>query len=66
MDDHQGALYTVLKVLEEAKINIEYSYAFASASGAYVVFRVDDVTAGERVLLDNGIKVAEEEDIKAI
>lgn len=66
MDDHQGALYTVLKVLEEAKINIEYSYAFASTSGAYVVFRVDDVTAGEKVLLDNGIKVAEEEDIKAI
>lgn len=63
MDDQQGALYTVLKVLEEAKINIEYSYAFASTTGAYVVFRVDDVAAGEKVLSDNGIVLATEADI---
>ena len=49
MNDKQGALYTVLRVLEKADINVEYTYAFTARElGAYVVFRVNDVEAAEK------------------
>lgn len=64
MDDQEGALYNILKVLEEAKINIEYTYAFTTHEvGAYVVFRVGDVSAAEKALTDKGIALASEKDI---
>lgn len=64
MNDKEGALYNILKVLEEANINIEYTYAFTShEAGAYVVFRVGDVDAAEKALIDKGIELASEKDI---
>lgn len=65
MDDIEGALYKVLNVLEDASINVEYSYAFTAGnnSGAYVVFRVDDVTTAEKLLADRGFAFAAESDI---
>ena len=67
MDDEQGALHNVLKVLEDAKINIDYSYAFTGAkSGAYVVIRVDSVEVAEKALIDKGIEVLAEADVASI
>ncbi len=64
MDDNAGALCEVLKVFDEAKINVEYSYAFTSKDlGAYVVFRVDDVATAEKVLLEKGVKLIVKDDI---
>lgn len=64
MDDTHGALYKILKVLEEAQINLEYTYAFtAKGEGAYVVFRVDNVAEAEKIFVEHGIKVMEEQDI---
>lgn len=56
MDDIAGALYTILKALEEAAINVEYSYASPTHqdNAAFVIFRVDDVAAAEKVLSDKG------------
>ena len=60
MDDIEGALYTILKVLDEASINVEYSYAFtAPKDGAYVVFRVDDVDRAQNLLTDKGFRFLE-------
>jgi len=67
MNDEEGALYRVLRALEEAEINVEYTYAFTTrALGAYVVFRVNDVAEAERVLSEKGCALMTEEEIKDI
>ncbi|MDO4621402.1 MAG: hypothetical protein Q4B22_00460 [Eubacteriales bacterium] len=67
MDDKEGTLYTILKVLEDAKIDIDYSYAFTGfEKGAYVIVRVSDVAAAEKVLADQGIKTLNDVDIKEL
>ncbi|MBO4844784.1 MAG: hypothetical protein J5525_00500 [Lachnospiraceae bacterium] len=67
MNDKEGALYTVLRVLEKADINVEYTYAFTARElGAYVVFRVNDVEAAEKALSDKGLVLMTEEEIRSI
>ena len=65
MDDHAGALKNILKIMEEAAINIEYVYAFtaAVAGSAYVVMRVNDIEEAEAVLSGNGIVTLSDEDL---
>ena len=65
MDDREGALYKILRTLEEAEINLMYTYAFTSSKqfGAYVVLRVDDVEATEKLLKERGFELATDEEI---
>ncbi len=65
MDDREGALYKILRTLEEAQINLKYTYAFTSSKqfGAYVVLRVDDVETTEKLLSDKGFSLATDEEI---
>ena len=66
MDDKQGALYKILKVLEDGQINIEYTYAFTAHINldAYVVFRVDDVEVAEKLLNEKGFATLSQEQVK--
>ena len=68
MRDEAGALSNILSALGEANINIEYLYAFTARTerGAYVVFRVDDNEAAERVLQAHSIATLSEAEIAAI
>ena len=68
MSDEAGSLYNILKILGDAKINIEYMYAFTASTnlGAYVVIRVNDNAAAESVLHANGIPTLNQEDIQGI
>lgn len=68
MDDKQGALYKILQTLEAEDINIEYTYAFTAnvKADAYVVIRVDDVAAAEKVLEDKGFEILTEEQVKSL
>ena len=56
MEDKAGALCSILKVLKDADINIEYAYAFVTPTkkGAYTVLRVDRVEDAEAALTKNG------------
>lgn len=65
MTDEAGALYKILKILGDADINIDYMYAFTSSEkfSAYTVLRVDDVSAAETLLRENGIPVLDQADI---
>ena len=67
MPDRPGALGSIIKLLAENSVNIEYMYAFIAVSRnhAYVVFRVSDNAKTEALLTDNGLKLASEEDISA-
>lgn len=63
-----GALATVVKVLSEGGINMEYMYAFNGATPhhAYMVLRVDDNERVEELLLRNGIKSITEAQVSDI
>ncbi len=53
--DQPGGLHSILEVLAQAKINIEYMYAFVERSGenAVMLFRFDNPDAAIDVLLKN-------------
>ncbi|MGN0452828.1 MAG: ACT domain-containing protein [Ruminococcus sp.] len=63
MQNKPGALATVVKVLSEADINIEYMYAFNGSTPhhSYLVLRVDDNDKVADMLLQHGIKCITEE-----
>lgn len=65
LEDKPGSLAKVVKVLADHNINIEYMYAFITVSKqfAYVVLRVEDNAATEKILEENGIKLVTEEDM---
>ena len=43
MHDIPGGLYEIAKVLGDAQINIEYSYAYSGKDAAVLILRVDQV-----------------------
>jgi len=55
--DKPGGLATVVRILSEAGVNIEYTYAFVAHSKdkAYVILRVDDNETAVKVLSKNEI-----------
>lgn len=63
LKNQPGALATVVKVLSENDINIEYMYAFNGSTPhhAYMVLRVDDNDKVAELLLEEGIKCITEE-----
>ena len=64
ISDTPGSLATILEVLSEANIAVEYTYAFLSAkAGAYMIFRVDDNQSAAATLAGAGIKTANQDDL---
>lgn len=63
--DEPGGLAVVLKILESAKINIEYLYAFLekSSNDALVVFRVEQIDDAIQLLAKSGINLLENEKV---
>ena len=57
--DRPGGLAEILGIIDEAKINIEYMYAFTFRRGdrGVLVFRFDDPDTAIRVLQEKGINV---------
>ena len=66
--DQPGKLTSALKVLDDAQINVEYLYAFMARTEkhAYVVLRVENNEAAEKVLTDAGFKLIIEADINKL
>ena len=58
--DKPGEMAKVLKVLDDAKINISYLYSFAlkDGAGAVILIRVPDNEKALKVLKDNNVKLA--------
>ncbi|MBQ9247364.1 MAG: ACT domain-containing protein, partial [Ruminococcus sp.] len=68
VQDEPGALAKVVKILADNNINIEYMYAFITVSKqfAYVVLRVEDNAAAEKILKENGISLVTEDDMNKL
>lgn len=65
ISDKPGTLTDVIRKLSKNGVNIEYMYAFLTSEGhsAYVVLRVADNAAAEKILCSNGVQTVTEEDI---
>ena len=64
--DKAGDLNSLLKKFTEADVNIEYMYAFAGKTHAYMIFRVADTKKAEAVLLSKGLKSLTQEEISDV
>ncbi|MBQ7500190.1 MAG: acetolactate synthase, partial [Clostridia bacterium] len=58
MPDEPGGLTSVLGVLSDNDININYLYAFTGSTknAAYVVLRIEEIEKAKSVFISNGIK----------
>lgn len=67
-DDRPGGMATLLTILSEAGIDVEYVYAFVAQKGqhAWVVLRVSDNAAAERVLRAAGVTLVSEDEVAAL
>ncbi len=64
ISDEPGSLASILEVLSEANVVVEYTYAFLSTkAGAYMIFRVDDNQSAAAALASAGIKTANQSDL---
>lgn len=65
INDNPGKLAQALSILHTAGINIEYLYAFLTRTEkhAYVVIRVADNDAAEKVLTDAGFHMITDADV---
>jgi len=66
--DEVGGLAKVLKVMSDGKIDLEYMYSYLgrSQSRAYMIFRSGDEETLGKLLRDNGITVADKEDLHLV
>ena len=67
--DVPGGLNRVLQVLTDAKVNVEYMYAFLGGKDvdhAYMIFRVGDDKAAETALASRGIQVLDQEQVERL
>ena len=67
--DVPGGLNKVLQVLTDAKVNVEYMYAFLGGKDvdhAYMIFRVQDTKAAGAALAAKGIKLVSQDNISGI
>ena len=67
--DVPGGLNRVLQVLADAKVNVEYMYAFLGgkkADHAYMVFRVENNEAATAALSARGIKTVDQEEMDTL
>lgn len=65
LDDSPGSMAAILRVLSDAEISVEYTYAFMSnvQGKAYMIFRVDNNEKATSALVDAGIAVINQDDI---
>jgi hypothetical protein len=65
VEDHPGGLEKVLKAIEQAKINVEYMYAFTfrQENKAIITFRFESPDAAIQWLRSQGFKIVESSEL---
>jgi len=59
VEDKPGGLHRILEMLNNARINVEYMYAFVQHTGknAVMIFRFDNIDEAVKVLEEHSVKV---------
>ncbi|MGB4441232.1 MAG: ACT domain-containing protein [Coriobacteriia bacterium] len=63
LPDHPGGLASVLRIVAEAGVNIEYVYSLVST---FVVINVADVNRALHLLADRPVRLVSQDDIAAV
>jgi hypothetical protein len=68
VEDRPGALVDILRILKEAGINVEYTYAFVerTVDRAILIFRFDDIDKGIQALTDKNITLLSSEQVLSL
>lgn len=63
--DRPSGLYSILNILDQGQVNVEYMYAFVERCGenAVIIFRFDNTDEAIQVLTRGGVRVLEGERI---
>ncbi len=63
--DRPGGLASVLRILSDSNINVEYMYAFVQHSGknAVIIFRFDDLERAIQLLQQAGVRIYQGEEV---
>ncbi|OGV51309.1 MAG: amino acid-binding protein [Lentisphaerae bacterium GWF2_44_16] len=66
--DNPGGLASVLKVMTDAGINVEYMYAFVekTSDNAIVIFRLENMEKTVELLLGKGLKILQEKEVLSL
>ena len=67
--DTPGGLNSILTVLSDAQVNVEYMYAFLGGKNtehAYMIFRVEDPKAAAAALAAKNIQVVNQDEIAGL
>ena len=64
-DDKPGSIAKIMDVLAKENISMDYAYAFFAKKNelAYMIIRVEEMDKAKKVLKENGIHIASEEEI---
>lgn len=66
--DRVGGLARLLKIIEEAGVNVEYMYAFVNKSGdnAVMIFRFDQMEVADAALRKAGCRLLSGDEVRAM
>ena len=66
ISDETGGLNKLLKHFTDSNVNIEYMYAFAGKTNAYMIFRVTDTKTAETAMTGKGLHSLTQEEIAEV
>ncbi|HUU54088.1 MAG TPA: ACT domain-containing protein [Armatimonadota bacterium] len=68
MPDRPGGLASIVNLVTQSGLNIEYLYAFVGQRGqnAVVIFRIDDVSAAVAALQQGGARILSADELSSI
>ncbi len=66
--DKPGGLDSILQIIKEADLNVEYMYAFTKKSGesGLLLFRFDDLDAAIEVFSKSGVKLLSDAEVHTL
>lgn len=67
MQDEPGGLHSIASTLGESSVNVDYAYAFVTATAkALLILRVDNIPAAIKVLTNAGINLVGPDEVSKI
>ena len=66
LDNTPGRAADAIRTFSEANINIDYLYSFLLKGKGILVFRIEDTEKARKVILDNGLKYINEENLSKL